>query len=102
VARRRYSRVDASPIRPLLEAVEQIGDDRVFFSVDYRYEQMTAAGRWFDESLVSNGQSKSPPRKRGCSAQTRPQSTRAEFGYRIWVIGRSAYEFCRYLVGRGQ
>jgi gamma-resorcylate decarboxylase len=39
--------------RPLLEAVEQIGDDRVLFSVDYPYEQMTAAGRWFDELLVS-------------------------------------------------
>jgi predicted TIM-barrel fold metal-dependent hydrolase len=39
--------------RPLLEAIEQIGDDRVLFSVDYPYEQMTAAGRWFDELLVA-------------------------------------------------
>lgn len=40
--------------QPLLEAVRQVGDDRVLFSVDYPYEQMTAAGRWFDELLVPN------------------------------------------------
>jgi gamma-resorcylate decarboxylase len=40
--------------RPLLEAVDQFGDDRVLFSVDYPYEQMTAAGRWFDELLIAN------------------------------------------------
>lgn len=38
--------------RPLLEAVEQIGDDRVLFSVDYPYEEMSAAARWFDELLI--------------------------------------------------
>jgi 2,3-dihydroxybenzoate decarboxylase len=40
--------------RPLLEAVEQIGDDRVLFSVDYPYEQMTSASQWFDELLIAN------------------------------------------------
>jgi gamma-resorcylate decarboxylase len=40
--------------RPLLEAVEQIGDDRILFSVDYPYEQMAEAARWFDELLVAN------------------------------------------------
>ena len=40
--------------RPLLEAIEQIGDDRVMFSVDYPYEQMSEAGRWFDELLIPN------------------------------------------------
>jgi gamma-resorcylate decarboxylase len=39
--------------RPLLEAIDQIGDDRVLFSADYPYEQMTSAGRWFDELLVA-------------------------------------------------
>jgi 2,3-dihydroxybenzoate decarboxylase len=39
--------------RPLLESLHQIGDDRVLFSVDYPYEQMTSAGRWFDELLVA-------------------------------------------------
>jgi gamma-resorcylate decarboxylase len=40
--------------QPLLEAVRQIGDDRVLFSVDYPYEQMTAAAHWFDELLIAN------------------------------------------------
>jgi 2,3-dihydroxybenzoate decarboxylase len=39
--------------RPLLESLHQIGDDRVLFSVDYPYEQMTSAARWFDELLVA-------------------------------------------------
>jgi len=38
--------------RPLLEAVEQMGEDRVLFSVDYSYEQMSSAARWFDEALI--------------------------------------------------
>ena len=38
--------------RPLLEAVEQIGEDRVLFSVDYPYEHMSSASRWFDEVLI--------------------------------------------------
>ena len=40
--------------QPLLDAVHQIGDDRVLFSVDYPYEHMTSAGRWFDEMLIAN------------------------------------------------
>ena len=40
--------------RPFLEAVEQVGEDRVLFSVDYPYEQMPAAARWFDEAQFSN------------------------------------------------
>ena len=39
--------------RPLLESLHQIGDDRVLFSVDYPYEQMTSAARWFDELLLA-------------------------------------------------
>jgi 2,3-dihydroxybenzoate decarboxylase len=39
--------------RPLLESLHQIGDDRVMFSVDYPYEQMTSAARWFDELLIA-------------------------------------------------
>jgi predicted TIM-barrel fold metal-dependent hydrolase len=37
---------------PFLEAVEQIGRDRILFSVDYPYEQMDVAGRWFDELQI--------------------------------------------------
>jgi predicted TIM-barrel fold metal-dependent hydrolase len=39
---------------PFLEAVEQIGKDRLLFSVDYPYEQMDVAGRWFDDMQISN------------------------------------------------
>ena len=39
--------------RPLQEAVEQMGEDRVLFSVDYPYEQMSSVARWFDELLIS-------------------------------------------------
>jgi gamma-resorcylate decarboxylase len=40
--------------KPLLEAVEQIGVDRVLFSADYPYEQMDAAARWFDDVRIDN------------------------------------------------
>jgi gamma-resorcylate decarboxylase len=40
--------------KPFLEAVEQVGEDRVLFSVDYPYEQMSAAARWFDDAQFSN------------------------------------------------
>lgn len=40
--------------KPLLEALDQIGEDRVLFSVDYPYEQMDSAGRWFDDLQMSN------------------------------------------------
>ncbi len=39
---------------PLLEAMEQVGHDRILFSVDYPYEQMDVAGRWFDELQLPN------------------------------------------------
>lgn len=39
---------------PLLEAISQIGLDRVMFSVDYPYEQMDMGSRWFDDMLVDN------------------------------------------------
>ncbi|MGI4756038.1 MAG: amidohydrolase family protein [Janthinobacterium lividum] len=35
-----------------LEAMEQIGRDRILFSVDYPYEQMDVAARWFDEMQI--------------------------------------------------
>ena len=35
--------------RQLATVVEQIGLDRVMFSVDYPFEQMDVAGRWFDD-----------------------------------------------------
>lgn len=34
---------------PLIEAIDQVGHERVLFSVDHPYEQMDVAGRWFDE-----------------------------------------------------
>jgi len=40
--------------KPFLEAIEQIGEDRVLFSVDYPYEQMSSAARWFDDAQFSN------------------------------------------------
>lgn len=40
--------------KAFLEAVEQVGEERVLFSVDYPYEQMTAAAQWFDEAQFSN------------------------------------------------
>jgi predicted TIM-barrel fold metal-dependent hydrolase len=35
---------------PFLEAVKQMGVERVLFSVDYPYEQMGSAARWFDDA----------------------------------------------------
>lgn len=40
--------------KPFLDAIEQIGDDRILFSVDYPYEQMSSAARWFDDAQFSN------------------------------------------------
>jgi gamma-resorcylate decarboxylase len=40
--------------KPFREAVGQVGEDHVLFSVDYPYEQMSAAARWFDEAQFSN------------------------------------------------
>lgn len=40
--------------KPLLEAIDQIGADRIMFSVDYPYEQMDMAGRWFDDMRLDN------------------------------------------------
>ena len=40
--------------KPLLEAIEQVGLDRIMFSVDYPYEQMDVAGRWFDDLRMDN------------------------------------------------
>lgn len=38
---------------PFLQALEQLGSDRILFSVDYPYEQMDVAGRWFDEMQIN-------------------------------------------------
>ena len=35
--------------KQLRAAIEQLGAERVMFSVDYPYEQMDAGGRWFDD-----------------------------------------------------
>lgn len=40
--------------KPLLEAIEQIGAERIMFSVDYPYEQMDSGGRWFDDMRLDN------------------------------------------------
>jgi predicted TIM-barrel fold metal-dependent hydrolase len=40
--------------KPFLEAVDQIGADRVLFSVDYPYEQMDMGARWFDDMRLDN------------------------------------------------
>ena len=40
--------------KSFLEAIEQIGEDRVLFSADYPYERMTSAARWFDDGQFSN------------------------------------------------
>ena len=40
--------------KPFLEVVEQLGMDRVLFSVDYPYEQMDSASRWFDDLQIPN------------------------------------------------
>ncbi len=41
--------------KPLLEAIDQIGADRVLFSVDYPYEQMDMGARWFDDMRLDEG-----------------------------------------------
>jgi len=40
--------------KPFLEAIEQIGVERVLFSVDYPYEQMDMGARWFDDMRLAN------------------------------------------------
>ncbi len=37
----------------LLDAISEIGVDRVLFSVDYPYESMVTASEWFDAALIS-------------------------------------------------
>jgi predicted TIM-barrel fold metal-dependent hydrolase len=37
----------------LLDAISEIGVDRVMFSVDYPYESMGTACEWFDHALIS-------------------------------------------------
>ena len=38
--------------KPLMEALAEMGEDNVLFSVDYPYEQMRAAAQWFDEAQI--------------------------------------------------
>ncbi len=40
--------------KPLQDAIAQMGADRVMFSVDYPYEQMDEAGRWFDDTALGD------------------------------------------------
>lgn len=40
--------------KPLVEAIEQIGVERVLFSVDYPYEHMDSGARWFDDLRLPN------------------------------------------------
>jgi predicted TIM-barrel fold metal-dependent hydrolase len=40
--------------RTLLNAIGEIGSDRLLFSVDYPYESMADAVEWFDNSLLSH------------------------------------------------
>ena len=40
--------------KPLLNAIEQIGLERVLFSVDYPFEQMDVAARWFDDLILGH------------------------------------------------
>ena len=40
--------------KPLLEAIDQLGAERIMFSADYPYEQMDVAGRWFDDMRLDN------------------------------------------------
>jgi gamma-resorcylate decarboxylase len=39
--------------KALLDAISEIGVDRVLFSVDYPYESMVTASEWFDGALIS-------------------------------------------------
>ena len=40
--------------RPMLEAIAQLGVERVMFSIDYPYEQMDVGARWFDDVLLDD------------------------------------------------
>ena len=40
--------------KPLLDAIDQIGGERILFSVDYPYEQMDEGSRWFDDIGLVN------------------------------------------------
>jgi gamma-resorcylate decarboxylase len=37
----------------LLDAISEIGVDRVLFSADYPHESMATASNWFDQALIS-------------------------------------------------
>ena len=41
--------------KPLMEAINELGEDHILFSVDYPYEQMRAASQWFDEAQIPDG-----------------------------------------------
>jgi 2,3-dihydroxybenzoate decarboxylase len=40
--------------KPFLEAIEQVGVERVLFSVDYPYERMDSGAAWFDDMRLPN------------------------------------------------
>ena len=44
--------------KALLNAISEIGSDRVMFSADYPYENMEEASQWFDNALLSENDRK--------------------------------------------
>jgi 2,3-dihydroxybenzoate decarboxylase len=74
-----------SHTKPFAEAVEEVGDDRVLFSVDYPNEQMSAAARWFDEAQFNNSLKLKVGRENanrllGLGLETVSRSSAASFG----------------------
>jgi gamma-resorcylate decarboxylase len=70
--------------RPFLEAIEQIGEDRVMFSADYPYERMTSAARWFDDAQFNDALKRKVGRENAAKLfglKLNPVSTPIEAGF---------------------
>jgi predicted TIM-barrel fold metal-dependent hydrolase len=57
---------------------EQIGVDRVLFSVDYPYEQMDSAGRWFEDIRLDDATKLEVGRENATPSRPSRPSSRSE------------------------
>src|SRR5262249_16643535 len=74
----------------LIDAVAEVGADRVMFSVDYPFEDFSDAADWFDQAEISEADRRKIGRTNamklfklpGASAQSSPAMTDASLGLR--------------------
>jgi predicted TIM-barrel fold metal-dependent hydrolase len=73
--------------RQMHAVLEQIGLERILFSVDYPYEQMDVAGRWFDDLVLDHEKKvKMGRQKRQCAVLAEPRSAIRKPRSRVCVL----------------